>query len=235
MTTMRPLVAHAIGEPADVVRLEARPMPEPGPGQVRIRVQAAPVNPNDLHILRGRYGFAPALPAVLCQEAVGLLGTWQDYVVADAQVICTERENLGERVAHIVGDDGVHRAIDCVAGQVGADASRVLAPGGQMIVYGALSSHRQTEANALTIALFARSMIYDTRVVRGFWLYRWFSTTQPRQIGAAIARTSELVGSGPIRIVEGQSLPPEQFAEALELAEAPAHGGKPLLLFGDRV
>src|SRR5262247_2551137 len=106
MTTMRALVAHGVGEPVDVLRLEARPVPEPGRGQVRVRVQAAPVNPNDLHILRGRYGFAPPLPAVLGQESVGvvdalgaavdglavgqrvvtvgLLGTWQDYVVADA-------------------------------------------------------------------------------------------------------------------------------------------------------
>jgi Alcohol dehydrogenase GroES-like domain len=81
-------------------------VPEPGRGQVRIRVQAAPVNPNDLHMLRGRYGLAPDLPAVLGQESVGVLdalgegvggftigqrvitigvtGTWQEYVVADA-------------------------------------------------------------------------------------------------------------------------------------------------------
>jgi D-arabinose 1-dehydrogenase-like Zn-dependent alcohol dehydrogenase len=54
MTTMKALVAHAVGEPADVLTLETRPVPEPVRGQVRIRVQAAPVNPNDLHILRGR-------------------------------------------------------------------------------------------------------------------------------------------------------------------------------------
>src|SRR5262245_66697071 len=106
MSMMRALVAHGVGEPVDVLRLENRPVPEPAAGQVRVRVQAAPVNPNDLHILRGRYGFAPALPAVLGQESVGVvdalgaavdglalgqrvvtvgvLGTWQDYGVADA-------------------------------------------------------------------------------------------------------------------------------------------------------
>src|SRR5215510_7765518 len=106
MSMMRALVAHGVGEPVDVLRLETRPAPEPDRGQVRVRVQAAPVNPNDLHILRGRYGLAPPLPAVLGQESVGvvdalgaavdglavgqrvvtvgLLGTWQDYLVADA-------------------------------------------------------------------------------------------------------------------------------------------------------
>ena len=106
MRTMQAVVALDIGEPADVLRLETRPVPEPGPGQVRVRVEAAPVNPNDLHIIRGRYGIAPAMPTVLGQEAVGYvdalgegvagpavgtrvvtlgaMGTWQEYLVHDA-------------------------------------------------------------------------------------------------------------------------------------------------------
>ena len=37
-----------------------------------------------------------------------------------------------------------------------------------MIVYGALSTHRQTEADKLTIPIFARSIIYETKIVQGF-------------------------------------------------------------------
>jgi len=339
MTTMQALVAYAVGEPAEVLRLETRPVPEPGRGQVRIRVQAAPINPNDLHMLRGRYGFAPDLPAVLGQESVGVLdalgegvggftisqrvitigvtGTWQEYVVADAgrvlavpekmsastaaqlltnpltavllvtseldvqpgewllqtaagssvgkvvlqlgrhlgfktinvvrrrsaveeiltlggtEVICTEDEDLPARVAAIAGDGGVRKAIDCVAGQVGADVSSSLAAGGEMIVYGALSTHRQTDPGKLTIPLPARSVIYGTKIVRGFWLNRWFATTPPQQIGAMLAKTFGLVASGTIQILEGQPQKLEQFAEAVRLAEAPAHGGKPLFVFGD--
>jgi NADPH:quinone reductase-like Zn-dependent oxidoreductase len=331
MTTMKALVAHAIGEPADVLSLEIRPVPDPGPGQVRARVRAAPVNLNDLHILRGRYGFAPALPLVPGQEAVGVIdalgdgvddltvgqrvvtvgvmGTWQERVVADAApvitvpdamsdstaaqlltnpltalllvtselklqsgewllqtaatstvgrivaqlaprlgfktinvvrrrsvvdevrgdaVICTEDEDLGERVAQIAGDDGVHKAIDCVGGELGAEVAQALAPGGEMVVYGALSAHRQTDPDKLTIPLAARSLIYGTKVVRGFWLYRWFATRPTPEIGAALARTVELVAGGTIRIPEGQPMRLEQFAEAVRLAEAPARGGKPL-------
>jgi len=71
MTTMQALVMHAVGEPADVLRLDTRPVPKPDAGQVRVRVQAAPVHATDLHILRGRYGFAPALPAVSASRARG--------------------------------------------------------------------------------------------------------------------------------------------------------------------
>src|SRR5262245_43336494 len=73
MSTMQALVMHAVGEPTDVLRLETRPSPTPAAGQVRVRVHAAPVHATDLHILRGRHGFAPPLPAVLGMEGVGIV------------------------------------------------------------------------------------------------------------------------------------------------------------------
>jgi NADPH:quinone reductase-like Zn-dependent oxidoreductase len=335
-TTTQALVMHTAGEPADTSRLKTRPMPEPAVGQVRVRVQAAPVHATDLHILRGRYGFAPPLPAVLGMECVGIVdalgdgvenvavgqrvitvgvtGTWQQHVVVDVArvaavpdsmsvstaaqaltnpltalllvtrelelapgewllqtaagstvgrlvmqlgrhlgfrtinvvrrraaveeilelggtaVICTEDENLPERMAEIAGERGVGKAIDCVAGRLGAEVARSLVPGGEMIVYGALSTHRQTEPDHL--ALDPRSIIYGTKTVRGFWLYRWFSTTPQQQVGAALAQTFELVAGQTMRIPEAQPVDLQQFADAVRLAEAPGHGGKPLLALG---
>lgn len=337
MTTMRSLVADTVGEPSDVLHLQTCPIPEPGPGQVRIRVAAAPVEASDLHTIRGRYGFTPEFPTVPGIESVGVIdelgsdadgltvgqrvitvgvtGTWQEFVVADAErvlpvpagmsnstaaqilsnpltaviltseelkvrpgewllqtaagsivgqsviqlgahvgfetlnvvrrrsavddilamgataVICTEDENLRERVAEIAGPDGVYKAIDCVSGQVGADVSRALAPGGELVVYGALSTHRQTDPDQLTIPIFARSLIYETKTVRGFWLFRWFTETPKDRMAAVINRTLQLADSGALRVPEGQAIPVEKFSAAVHLAEAPAHGGKPLLVF----
>jgi NADPH:quinone reductase-like Zn-dependent oxidoreductase len=148
-------------------------------------------------------------------------------------VICTEDQDLRERVAAIAGEDGVRKAIDSVGGRLGGDVSRSLRPGGEMIVYGALSTHGRTEPDELTLALDARSMIYGTRTVRGFWLYRWFQITPHYQMGAALAQTFGLVADGTIRIPEGQPVGLQQFADAVRLAEAPGHGGKPLLVLGD--
>ena len=146
-------------------------------------------------------------------------------------VICTEDEDLRQRVAEIAGDGGVAKAIDCVSGQVGADVSRALAPGGELVVYGALSTHRQTDPDKLTIPVFARSLIYETKTVRGFWLFRWQSTTPRDRIAAVIDRTIQLADSGALRVPDGQPIPVEKFSEAVHLAEAPEHGGKPLLVF----
>jgi NADPH2:quinone reductase len=334
---MRSVVADTVGEPSEVLHLQTRTIPEPGPGQVRIRVIAVPVEASDLHTVRGRYGFTPEFPTVPGIESVGVIdelgsgtedlaigqrvvtigvtGTWQEFVVADAgrvlpvpvgmtdstaaqilsnpltaviltgdvldvrpgewllqtaagstvgqlviqlgahvgfntinvvrrrsavddilamggtAVICSEDEDLRERVAEIAGRDGVSKAIDCVSGQVGADVSRALAPQGELIVYGALSTHRQTDPEKLTIPIFARSLIYETKTVRGFWLFRWFTETPGDRMAATINRTVQLADSGVLRVPEGQPIQLENFSEAVYLAEAPAHGAKPLLVF----
>lgn len=146
-------------------------------------------------------------------------------------VICTEDEDLRERVADIAGEGGVSKAIDCVSGQVGADVSRALAPHGELVIYGALSTHRQTDPGKLTIPIFARSLIYETKSVRGFWLFRWLTETPRDRLVATIDRTVQLAGSGVLRVPEGQPIPVEKFGDAVHLAEAPQHGGKPLLMF----
>jgi NADPH:quinone reductase-like Zn-dependent oxidoreductase len=106
MRTMRSVVADTLGEPSEVLHVQTRPLPEPGPGQVRVRVAAVPVHASDLHTIRGRYGFTPSFTAVPGIESVGVIdelgsgtdgltvgqhvitigvtGTWQEYVVADA-------------------------------------------------------------------------------------------------------------------------------------------------------
>ncbi|MFF4903161.1 zinc-dependent alcohol dehydrogenase family protein [Streptomyces sp. NPDC001068] len=346
--SMRALVADKIGEPADILRMETRPVPTPNAGQALIRVQATPVHASDLHVLRGRYGFAPEFPTVgghmECVGRIEALGsdtealkigqrvvnvaippvpgprvaaTWQEFLVADVhtllpvpddlsdsdacqlavnpltalllvtreldarpgewllqtaagstvgrlviqlaqhlgirtinvvrrrdaveeikalggdEVICTEDEDLLQRIAEIAEPAGVSKALDCVAGQVGAQVSQALAPGGRLVVYGALSTHRQTEPSALTIPLQARSVIYENKTVRGFWLNRWFGTTSPADALDALSEVRNLVADGVLTIPQGQPFPLEQYAEALALAETPARGAKPYLLFED--
>jgi NADPH:quinone reductase-like Zn-dependent oxidoreductase len=60
-------------------------------------------------------------------------------------VITSEDDDWGTQLATASKGKVLSRAIDCVAGRTGA---RHLAPGGRMLVYGALSSHRQTDPSA---------------------------------------------------------------------------------------
>ncbi|MFF7235212.1 zinc-binding dehydrogenase [Streptomyces collinus] len=149
------------------------------------------------------------------------------------EVVCTEDEDLLQRVAEIAGPAGVRKATDCVAGPVGAQVSQALAPGGEVVVYGALSTHRQTEPAALTIPLSARSVIYEAKVVRAFWLNRWFGTVSPEDALCALSQVRSLVADEVLSIPEGRPFPLERFPEAIALAEAPARDAKPLFVFED--
>lgn len=106
---MRAVRFQSFGDPANVLAVEDVPMPEPGPGQVLVRMRIRPVNPSDLFMVQGVYGIKPTLPATPGLEGMGVIakmgadvlqwqagqrvvplgatGTWQEYVLADAQTL----------------------------------------------------------------------------------------------------------------------------------------------------
>src|SRR6478736_8301281 len=69
---MRAVQLTAFGNPVD--GLECVDIPEPGaPGanQVLIGIEFSPINPNDLMVAQGIYGYRPPLPTVIGNEGVG--------------------------------------------------------------------------------------------------------------------------------------------------------------------
>ncbi|WP_434318748.1 alcohol dehydrogenase catalytic domain-containing protein [Leifsonia sp. P73] len=79
---MRAIVQDEFGDPARVLKVEERPLPEPGAGQVRVRTVLSPIHNHDLWTIRGTYGFKPALPAGSGTEAVGVVDAVGEGVTA---------------------------------------------------------------------------------------------------------------------------------------------------------
>ena len=50
---MRSVIFEEFGDPAQVLKLGERPLPEPGPGQVRVKLGMSPIHNHDLSIIRG--------------------------------------------------------------------------------------------------------------------------------------------------------------------------------------
>ena len=94
---MRSVVFERFGNPADVLGVAERPMPEPGPGEIRVRLVLSPIHNHDLWTIRGDYGVKPALPAGGGTEALGVVDAQGEGVSAPA---------LGQRVL-IGGVSGV--------------------------------------------------------------------------------------------------------------------------------
>lgn len=49
------------------------PIPKPGPGELLIKVMAAPINPSDLELFKGRYGEQKKFPTVMGLEGSGVV------------------------------------------------------------------------------------------------------------------------------------------------------------------
>src|SRR5439155_12168812 len=86
---MKSLYISGFGKPTTAPELIESDAPEPGPGQVLVAMEAAPINPSDLLLIRGLYGHRPSLPAALGTEGVG-------RIVAVGQGIDPAR--IGKRV-----------------------------------------------------------------------------------------------------------------------------------------
>ena len=336
---MKALIFRETGEPKTALQLAEIPTPPLAAGEARVRVLLSPIHASDLHMVRGRYGYQPELPASPGIEAVGIVeavgpgvqnppvgarvvfvgawNLWRQQIVCPAdrlvlvpeglddttaatsyinpltawaltrsghnlregdwllqtaaassvgklvlqlaqqyrfrtinvirrreqesiirslggnEVICTDHEDLRARLQELTAGKGVERAIDCVAGELGAEVARNLAPGGTMLVYGALSSHRQTDPAKFAMPIFAPRLIYSTTTVRGWWLPRWVSSQPLAEIRAA---TSDL-----LTLLANRALSPpatvryslKDFQEAVRLADGEAGQEKVLLDFSE--
>src|SRR5690242_1537817 len=334
---MKALIFRETGEPKSVLQMAEIPTPPLAAGEALVRVLLSPINASDLHMVRGRYGYQPQLPASPGIEGVGIveavgpgvqdpmvgtrvvfIGTWHtwreqiavpvdrlvpvpdglddpaaatsyisplpawaltrsghnlkggDWLLQTAaassvgklvlqlarqyrfktinvirrreqetiirnlggdEVICTEDEDLTARLLELTAGKGVERAIDCVAGELGAEIARNLAPAGTVLMYGALSSHRQRDPAKFIMPLYAPRLIYSTATVRGWWLPRWVSS-QP--IAGVRAATSDLL----TMLSNGSLTPPaivrysfKDFQDAVRLADGETGQQKVLLDF----
>jgi NADPH:quinone reductase-like Zn-dependent oxidoreductase len=336
---MKALIFRQTGEPSGVLKLEEIPAPPMAAGEALVRVLLTPIHPSDLHMVRGRYGYQPELPASPGIEGVGIVeavgpgvqgslvgtrvvfvdtwNTWREQIVCPVdklvpvpdglddsvaatsytnpltawaltrsshnlkegewllqtaaastvgklvlqlaqqyrfktinvirrreqetiirnlggdEVICTEGEDLTARLRELTAGKGVERAIDCVAGELGAEVARNLAPAGTMLVYGALSSHRQTDPAKFIMPLFAPRLIYSTATVRGWWLPRWVPSQPLAEMRAATSDLLTMLSKGALTAPAIVRYSFEDFQEAVCLADGEAGQQKVLLDFSE--
>jgi NADPH2:quinone reductase len=145
------------------------------------------------------------------------------------EVICTDDEDLTARLQELTAGKGVERAIDCVAGELGAEVARNLAPAGTMLVYGALSSHRQTDPAKFTMPLFAPRLIYSTATVRGWWLPHWVSSQPLAEVRAATSDLLTMLSNGALTPPAIVRYSLKDFVEAVRLADGEAGQQKVVL------
>lgn len=138
------------------------------------------------------------------------------------EVVCGEDHHIARQIREIAGDTGVTKAIDAVGGETGAAVLRALAPGGTMIVYGALAMK--------PTPIDASRMIFSTICVRGFWFNKWRRSAPPARRAAVIARMISAMEAGEIVPPVEAEYDLADFGPAIRHAKQPGRRGKVLLV-----
>lgn len=143
-------------------------------------------------------------------------------------VISTEDPDWAAQVTEAT-NGGPDKAIDCVAGRVGATLAGTLAPHGRMLVFGALSTHRQKDPAALEMPVVAPTMIYRGIRIEGWFLFEWLDRVPRVESAAAASLVLDRLASGALVLPPAVRHPPADIATALAQADGGVRAGKPLL------
>ena len=142
---------------------------------------------------------------------------------ADA-VICTDEEDIPERVREITGGEGLRKAIDAVGGETGAAVMRALSRGGVTLVYGLLSGE--------PTPVDGGRMIFNSTALRGFWLGEWMRSAPPERQQAVTAEMLRSMATHEIVPPVEAEYPLTEVLAAAAHAERPGRSGKVLLVGG---
>ena len=143
--------------------------------------------------------------------------------------LSTEDADWPAQFVHAAESGRLEKAIDCVGGRVGATVSRGLQPGGRLLVYGALSSHRQSDPAAFEMPIFVPRLIYSTASVQGWFLFHWLNLTPIAETSAALRSVLDRLATGQLQLPPAKVYRASELPTALAQAESSDRDGKPLI------
>ncbi|GII55320.1 NADPH:quinone reductase [Planotetraspora thailandica] len=132
-----------------------------------------------------------------------------------AHVIATDEEDLPARVKEITGGEGVRLAFDPIAGPGVETIAQGIAPGGSLVVYGALDPRPTPLPNAHSYPELTSST-YSMRAI----------TTNPERLRRAVAFVNAGLASGSFTPIIDRTFDLADIAEAHRYMEANGQVGK---------
>jgi trans-2-enoyl-CoA reductase len=138
-----------------------------------------------------------------------------------ADVVLVDSETVKAEIAEATAGAPVRLALNAVGGESAVRMAGALAPGGNLVTYGAMGRQPLRIPNGL--------LIFQDVVWRGFWVTRWYEHASEEQRAALFAELFELARCGVIKTPVEAVYPLAQIGEALEHAARPMRAGKILL------
>ncbi|MBF6475136.1 MULTISPECIES: zinc-binding dehydrogenase [Nocardia] len=133
-------------------------------------------------------------------------------------VLDTESEGWRGQVEAATSGAPIARAVDQVGGRAAADELALLAPGGQLISFGALSGQ--------PLSLDPGNLIFGQTVVKGFWGAKRIEEIEADHRGQLISELIDLAARGVLRLDIEAAYSLEAAADAAVATETPGRAAK---------
>jgi NADPH:quinone reductase-like Zn-dependent oxidoreductase len=137
-----------------------------------------------------------------------------------AQHVVVQDGNWADRVREIAGKAPVARVVDSVCDDKSIALNRLLGPGGEHVIFGALA--------ASPLILDPGAIIFGQTTVRGFWMSAWMIHASEAARRAAIGKCLTLAAAGELPLAVAAVHPLSESSAALKEAEIPGRPGKVL-------
>lgn len=134
--------------------------------------------------------------------------------------VSSEHVGWQERVQAITGGAPILRAVDSVGGEAANQLAELLAPGGRLVSFGAMSNRPLEISSGL--------LIFRRITVSGFWAAVRTGELGPK-LGEMIGELITMAASGELRLPVDGVFPLEKAAEAAAASDRPGRGGKVVL------
>ena len=137
-------------------------------------------------------------------------------------VVLVDGDDLPGRVRQAIGEAKIALGIDAVGGMATERLAQALAPGGTIVNYGAMGGEPCTVSPA--------SLIFRGITLRGFWLARWFRTTDPHVRTALFGELVAMIAAGHLHARIQATYGIDAVKEAVAIAATGERVGKILLV-----
>lgn len=133
-------------------------------------------------------------------------------------VVSTEEPGWEGRVQAVVGEAPILRAVDSVGGEEGGRLTHLLAEGGMLMSFGAMSNK--------PLVISSGDLIFRQISVKGFWGARRSASTDKAELGRLIGELVRLAASGELRLTVDESFGLAEAAAAAAASARPGRSGK---------
>ncbi|MCX5578259.1 zinc-binding dehydrogenase [Kaistia terrae] len=132
--------------------------------------------------------------------------------------ISTETPGWEDRVRALVGKAPILRAVDSVGGEEGGRLTSLLAEGGMLMSFGAMSNK--------PLVISSGDLIFRQISVKGFWGARRMASTDKAELGRLIGELVRLAASGELRLAVDERFALADAAAAAAASDRPGRSGK---------